>query len=498
MYKKYKKYKKNIINNIFNLKSKNYNIIMIEINNPNFNKIITDLLKDLVLVFPDILEKTRNEDIINILKFIEFETIAKKEYNIVNSNTNDNQNDNNEDDNQNDNNQNDNNKDDKNQDDKNNQILEKYIISCNNILLYCINLYPKYFFEIIYKNEKLFFENYEDNSLNNIENEVITYNTFFLPDIDFKILFNDVNISENTRNTIWNYLQLILVSIVNNIDSKQTFGDTAKLFEAIDSDKLFSQFNDIIENFKNVSANFDSSTNILNDFSKLFDISNNVDYTPDVSSIYNHLNGILDGKIGKLATEFSEELYKELFQDLDINEAQKKNPENINDVYKLLFKNPGKLFNLVQKMGTKLDNKIKSGELSQQEIIEESTKIFGSMTNTDISGMDSMQLFKDMVEGFANNKNFNKTGFNNMINKEKIRSKMREKLNKKQETSKESNDIFNTQNEEKIRNNLFDLLKDESKDLKDLNENLEKLMKGFDTNVNDNKPKKKIKKLKKK
>ena len=178
---------------------------------------------------------------------------------------------------------------------------------------------------------------------------------------------------------------------------------------------------------------------------------------------------------------------------------QKKSPENINDVYKLLFKNPSKLFNLVQKMGTKLDNKIKSGELSQQEIIEESTKIFGSMTNTDISGMDNMQIFKDMIEGFANNnKNFNKTGFNNMVNKEKMKSKMREKLNKKQEASKESNNNFTTQNEEKMKNNLFDLLKDESKDLKDLNENLEKLMKGFNTNVNDNNLKKKIKKSKKK
>ena len=488
---------------------------MIEINNPNFNKIITDLLKDLLFVFPDILEKTLNEDVINILKFIEYETIAKKQYNIVNSEINNNNDESKTDESKTDESKTDESKtddsktddsktDESKTDNSNNEILQKYVTSCNNLLLYCLELYPKYFFEIIYKNEKLFSnnnnENVNENENKNVnENENIIYNTFFLPDIDFKKLFNDTTISENTRNTIWNYLQLILVTIVSNIDSENSFGDAAKLFETIDSDKLFSQFNDIIENFKNISSDFDSSNNILNDFSNLFDISQNEDCTPDVSSIYNHLNGILDGKIGKLATEFSEELCKELFEDLNINEMQKKNPENINDVYKLLFKNPGKLFNLVQKMGTKLDNKIKSGELSQQEIIEESTKIFGSMTNTNISGMDNMQIFKDMIEGFANNnKNFNKTGFNNMVNKEKMKSKMREKLNKKQENPEKTNNIFNTQDEEKMKNNLFDLLKDESKDLKDLNENLEKLMKGFNSNVNDNKPKKKIKKPKKK
>jgi hypothetical protein len=48
-------------------------------------------------------------------------------------------------------------------------------------------------------------------------------------------------------------------------------------------------------------------------------------------------------------------------------------------------------------MGEKLDQKIKSGELSQREIIEESTKMFGSLTNTDVSGANGMQIFKDMI-----------------------------------------------------------------------------------------------------
>ena len=56
---------------------------MIEVDNKDFNKIITDLIKDIALVFPDILQKNENEDIINILKYIEYELVVKKEYDVI-------------------------------------------------------------------------------------------------------------------------------------------------------------------------------------------------------------------------------------------------------------------------------------------------------------------------------------------------------------------------------------------------------------------------------
>ena len=41
-----------------------------------------------------------------------------------------------------------------------------------------------------------------------------------------------------TKSTIWKYLQLILFSIVTNINSDESFGDTSKLFEAINQDEF--------------------------------------------------------------------------------------------------------------------------------------------------------------------------------------------------------------------------------------------------------------------
>jgi hypothetical protein len=455
---------------------------MTEIINNDFNVIITDLIKDIALVFPDILEKNTNDDIVNILKYIELELITKKEYDIIR-------------------------KDDIIKDNSNNKIdempsdiLNNYNISCNNLLNYCLNIYPKYFFELIYKNDKIFDEmeysnNYDDCSLNNeIEKE---YNTFFLPDIDFKVLFNDKCISEKTRNTLWNYLQLISITIVSNIETENTFGDAAKIFESIESEKLFSDFNDIFKNITEMYPNIEetdiSDNNMFSHFKNLLDASSNLNAIPDLSNIENHLNNLFSGKIGKLAAEFTEELYNEI----NFDELKDSNSQNIGDVYKILMKDPKKLFKIIGNMGTKIDNQIKTGELSQKEIIEEATKMVSSITNSDFSGVNNMQIFKDMMEGFAGaNKNFNRSGFNNMMNKEKMKSKMRDKLNKKKnENNDNKQEIID---DEKMKKNLFDLLKDESKDLTDLNSSLSKLMNEFDKSSSTNsKIKKRTKKPKK-
>ena len=88
---------------------------------------------------------------------------------------------------------------------------------------YCTKVYPERFFDILYQNEEIF------------ENDEI--NTKFLPNIEFKTIWNE-EISENTRKTIWKYLQLILFSVSSSLKNRSDFGDTGKLFEAIDEDEM--------------------------------------------------------------------------------------------------------------------------------------------------------------------------------------------------------------------------------------------------------------------
>ena len=62
-------------------------------------------------------------------------------------------------------------------------------------------------------------------------------NTEFLPGISFKYLWQ-CDISDSTRETIWKYLQLILISIIGCVKNRDAFGDTAKLFQSINEDEF--------------------------------------------------------------------------------------------------------------------------------------------------------------------------------------------------------------------------------------------------------------------
>ena len=92
------------------------------------------------------------------------------------------------------------------------------------VFRHCVRIFPERFFDILYKNNEIFLETSE-------------VNTEFLPGIVFKQLWS-CDISDNTRETVWKYLQLILFSVIGCVHNKTELGDTAKLFEAIDEEEL--------------------------------------------------------------------------------------------------------------------------------------------------------------------------------------------------------------------------------------------------------------------
>ena len=198
-------------------------------------------------------------------------------------------------------------------------------------------------------------------------------NTKFLPGIEFKELWK-CEITDTTRETMWKYLQLILFSIVSNISDGDSFGDTAKLFESINEDEFKNKLEETINNMKDM---FEESNVNLNDASGI-----NLDELPDPKQMHDHISGMMDGKLGKLAREIAEETAAELNID----------PENMTDAngyFKNMFKNPGKLMGLVKNVGDKLDKKIKSGELKESELIEEASELVKKMR--DMPGMENIQ-----------------------------------------------------------------------------------------------------------
>ena len=229
---------------------------------------------------------------------------------------------------------------------------------------FCSKKFPPRFFDILYQNDEMFKE----------ESDI---DTEFLPKIHFKNLWQ-CDISEKTRETIWKYLQLITFTIVGTLENKDAFGDTAKLFEAINADEFKSKLEETLSHMHNL---FDSSGNFDNGSENLGEGLNMGDM-PDPTEIHDHITGMLDGKLGQLAREIAEETAAELNMDFE-------NTTDMKDVFQNLIKNPTKLMGLVKNVGSKLDDKIKSGDLKESELISEATDIMNKMKN--MPGMGNIQ-----------------------------------------------------------------------------------------------------------
>ena len=147
----------------------------------------------------------------------------------------------------------------------------KYLYDDNDNIEYelifdhCKSVYPERFFDILYQNEDIF------------TNEDI--DLFFLPNIDFKMLWNLNDVTDTIKETIWKYLQLILFSTVGNMDDGKSFGDTAKLFEAVNENDFKDKLKETMDNIQNL---FESRNS---------DISNNINETmPDIEGFQSHFS----------------------------------------------------------------------------------------------------------------------------------------------------------------------------------------------------------------
>ena len=233
--------------------------------------------------------------------------------------------------------------------------------SANILFEFCKKKLPPRFFDILYQNQEMFKE----------ESEL---DTEFFPKIHFKNLWQ-CDISDKTRETIWKYLQLLLFSIVGTLDNKDAFGDTAKLFEAINEDEFKGKLQETLSQMQGL---FDFSGNFGENLGEGLNPSD----LPNAEQINEHITGMLDGKIGQLAKEIAEETAANLNMDFD-------GATDMKDVFSKLMKNPTKLMGLVKTVGDKLDSKLKSGELKESEMIQEATEIMNKMKN--MPGMGNIQ-----------------------------------------------------------------------------------------------------------
>lgn len=241
---------------------------------------------------------------------------------------------------------------------------------------FCKKKYPPRFFDILYQNDEILKEDTE-------------IDTEFLPHIYFKDLWQ-FDVSDQTRSTIWKYLQLITFSIVGNINDKDAFGDTAKLFEAINNDDFKSKLEDTLSNISEMFTaanenNTDSSGNSSDNTNSLPN-----DGLPNANDIHSHLSGMMEGKLGRLAKEIAEETAQSINMDMN-------NGGNVNDVLSGLLKNPTKLMGLVKTVGDKLDSSMKSGDIKETELMSEASELMNKMKN--MKGMGDIQSLLGKLGG---------------------------------------------------------------------------------------------------
>ncbi len=283
------------------------------------------------------------------------------------------------------------------------QAYEKALEKSVKLLFsFCQKKFPPRFFDILYQNEDIF---KEDSDID----------TEFLPKIHFKNLWQ-CDISDKTRETIWKYLQLIMFSIVGTLENKDAFGDTAKLFEAINDEEFKSKLEETLSNMQGI---FDASGNFPNEGAPAFNMEN----MPDANTIQDHISGMLEGKIGQLAREIAEDAAANL--DIDFEDAT-----DVKGVFQKLMKNPTKLMGLVKNVGNKLDSKMKSGELKESELIAEATEIMNKMKT--MPGMDNIQsmLGKMGLNGMGGGK-MNTGAMEAQLNKRLHMAKMKERMKAK-------------------------------------------------------------------
>ena len=270
---------------------------------------------------------------------------------------------------------------------------------------------PKHFFDILYQNDEVF-----SNGENNCE---------FIPGIDFAKLWKE-DISDNTRSVIWKYLQLLLFSVVNDIEDTDAFGDTAKLFEAIDANEFKSKLEETMSSMETFFEDMSGVEDGGDGESKKRDISG---VLPNAEEMHNHINSMLGGKLGELAQEIAEETATELGIDLE-SVDNNENKQAMDSVFKKLLRNPQKLMGLVDKIGKKLKNKVESGELKQSELMEEAMTMMQKMK--DMPGMGNIkQMMSKMGVNPGSLGKMNMGAMTSALQQNISQSKTRERLQAK-------------------------------------------------------------------
>lgn len=255
---------------------------------------------------------------------------------------------------------------------------------CKVVFTHCLRTMPTKMFDILKQNPELFKGN----------------DTEFLPGIVFKYLWES-DISDKSRAVIWKYLQAILNSITNSIKIP---GFDGNIFEHFNEKEMGEKLE---ETMKGIHEMFKSDV--------------------PTEGIEEKFHKMTQGKIGKLAFELAEETAKNLTMDENITSTQ--------DIFSSLLKNPTKMLNIVQNMGSKLEEKMNLGEIDENEIMNEGMEMIQKMK--DMPGFGDLGKIFGNFEKMMPKTSTQKGQFETKVKQTAKMTKMKERMNRKLEKKKD-------------------------------------------------------------
>lgn len=282
-----------------------------------------------------------------------------------------------------------------------NRISSESIEEMEELYVHCMRVYPPNFMAILYKDYNMFNDD-----------------VHFLPGIDFENLF--IKCDEKTSSTIWKYLQLILFCVIEDQGEKNMFGESSEMLcNAIMGKEMREKIKDTIDELGKKDESNTQFAEMFNEIrDNVFDGSNS---DMKFNSIHENLEKIFNGKIGSLAKEIAHETFSN--KDNEINATMSELFEESNNpsqIMESLLKNPTRMMGLVENIGSKLDGKLKSGELKESELLEEASNMLGCIK--DMPGIGD--IFNKMSSA--------KSGaVKSELNRRKSAANTRERLQKK-------------------------------------------------------------------
>lgn len=194
-----------------------------------------------------------------------------------------------------------------------------------------------------------------------------------LKNVDFEKIFASDILTENNREKIWEYLQTLFVLGESIISDSERVKNLVRNFQRLKDDTLESPDAE-------GECETEEDRELLDMLKNIAEQNQDTDKEPLTPEMFEN------GVIGKLAKELSEEINVDsLGLNIDENTSADQMFSNL-----ISGDNPMKFMNLLQTVGQKIQDKVSSEGIDQNDLINEATQMMGSLSGGGNSMFDAL------------------------------------------------------------------------------------------------------------